>query len=132
MRATINGTAWNATTIVVNRVPPNNSSTPAFAGLLTILGTNASSRSILLTVTPTGPGNYTFAPRSATNMAVADLNAQGWNASDEHAGSTGSINFTTQTANRAAGTFSFLAVPAAATGATGTLNVTSGTFDVTF
>jgi hypothetical protein len=128
MRATINGTAWNATTIVVNRIPPSGS----FGGTLTILGTNAALRSIMLTVTPTGPGTYNFAPRSATNMAVADSNAQGWYASDEYAGSTGSTNFTTQTTNRVAGSFSFLAVPATATGATGTLNVTSGTFDVSY
>ncbi|MBL0939602.1 MAG: hypothetical protein IBJ03_11945 [Gemmatimonadaceae bacterium] len=47
-------------------------------------------------------------------------------------GGSGSVNITTLTANRAAGTFSFTAIPSASTGATGNKVVTNGTFDVKF
>jgi Family of unknown function (DUF6252) len=128
MSATINGTPWNATLIAVNFIAPS----AQFEGIVTILGTDAAQRSISVTARSGGPGTYTVGGTSSTNMFVADANGQGWQAQPPFPGSSGTVTFTTMTANRAVGTFTFFAVPATATGASGNMNVTSGRFDVTY
>jgi hypothetical protein len=60
---------------------------------------------------------------------VANFQAKIWTASLP--GGTGSVQLTTLTPTRAAGTFTATLQPTTNTGATGTKSVTSGTFDVT-
>lgn len=128
MSAAINGAAWSAGSIVVNFIP----ATAQFEGLVTIIGTDSTQRSISITARAGGPATYTVGGTSSTNMFVADANGRGWQAQPPFPGSSGTVTFTTMTANRVVGTFTFFAVAATATGATGTMNVTDGRFDVTY
>jgi len=74
-------------------------------------------------------GTFSLNTGQLNLVNISSATGQTW--STVAPGSTGSIVITTYTANRIAGTFSFTAA-ALSGGATGTLTVTNGSFDVTF
>lgn len=69
----------------------------------------------------TGTGAHTITYTEGTKAWVTSM-----------VGGSGSVVITTLTANRAAGTFSFTAIPSTNTGAAGNKAVTAGSFDVKF
>jgi hypothetical protein len=77
-----------------------------------------------------GPGTYSlsYGNQLAGSGGVSKV-GKGWTSGLP--GGTGTLTLTTLTANHVAGTFAFDAV-AASGGATGTVHVTNGKFDVTF
>lgn len=75
-----------------------------------------------------GPGTYTIDNLSPTN-ATYTIVGGGWVAGVS--GGSGAIVVTTRTANRVAGTFSFVMVPGAGS-ASGNKTITQGAFDLTF
>ena len=124
--ARINGTAWSA----LGRVSVIPSSS-----LLTMAGASGT-YVITFGLGPfTGPGTYSLvydplAKPPTVSQAIVLLGGQSWGTSVQSG--TGSVTITTYTGNRIAGTFSFDAPSAAASGAGGTIHVTNGSFDVTF
>lgn len=121
-RATINGTSWGAASAVgVSR--SNNIVAVAAVSPTYTLAFGISN----LSLNQTG----TFSLNTGQLNLVNISNAAGQTWSTVAPGSTGSIVITTYTSNRIAGTFSFTAA-ALSGGATGTLTVTNGSFDVTF
>jgi hypothetical protein len=122
MSATINGTAWSATTVTQ----------ASRAGNVLAIGGNNPSWQVLLTIpNVTAPGTYTVAASGGT-MQLVQANAGGaaWTASI--LGGQGTVTVTTLSAERAVGTFSFTGNATAGTPAGGTRNVTAGQFDVRF
>lgn len=122
MSATINGTAWSATTVTQASRAGN---------VLTIGGSNPSWQLLLTIPNVTAPGTYTVAATGGT-MQLVQANAGGaaWTAS--MLGGTGSLTVTTLSSTRAVGTFTFTGNATAGTPAGGTRNVTAGQFDVRF
>lgn len=121
MSATIDGAAWS--TPVPQGVYRN--SILSIAGI--DLGITAS---VGFAVAATKTGTYSVAyGNSAGGSATITKTGKGWGSALP--GGTGSVTITTLTANHAVGTFVFDAVPASG-GATGTVHVTDGKFDVTF
>ena len=78
----------------------------------------------------TGPGTYslTFGNQLAGHGTVSKA-GQGWTSGVQ--GGTGTLTLTTVAAHHVVGTFAFDAV-ATSGGATGTIHVTNGKFDITF
>jgi hypothetical protein len=79
----------------------------------------------------TGPGTYTVAAGNAngSSIVVGSSTGAGW--TTFLGNGTGSVTITTLTANRVAGTFTADASPTTG-GATGTLQIRNGAFDVTY
>ncbi len=126
MSALIDGVAWNATVAIVVL----NTSTGGIP-IISISGGDPV-RSIAFAASPTGIGTFTVASLTmSSNFGLVQGN-QRWSASTTDAGSNGTVTFTTLTANRAAGTFSFLGIASASSAATGTRTITNGVFNVTF
>jgi len=127
MKATIDGSSWSAGEfgLSISYLPPAN----GLPALLGFGGADAVPRVVSLAVYASGPGTYTAASGLGTNFNVyfgtAAYTAIGGTG-------TGTVTFTTFTANHATGTFSFSAPAVAGTGASGTKNVTNGTFDVKY
>ena len=120
--ATIDGTAWCSPTAGVSRA---NNNIIAVAGI--DLGLTAS---VAFGVVAPAPGTYSVAFGNNTfGSASVTKVGKGWSSAVQ--GGTGSVTFTTMTANHVVGTFAFDAVPASG-GATGTVHVTNGKFDITF
>jgi hypothetical protein len=121
MSATIDGTAW------VSPVPAGRrtSNIVAVAGL--DLGLTASV-SFAFVATSTGTYSVAFANTNFGSATIAK-GSLGW--SSALSGGSGSVTLTTLTASHMVGTFAFDAVPASG-GATGTIHVTNGKFDITF
>lgn len=121
-RATINGTSWSANGAVgVSRTTTNNIVAVAAVSPTYTIAFGISQL--------TAPGTFSL---NAGQLNLANVSAaagQSW--STVAAGGTGSIVITTFTANRIAGTFSFTAA-ALSGGATGTISITNGSFDVTY
>lgn len=130
--ARLNGSTWRADlAISVLNTPP----TAIIPGRIVLVALDRSHLSLGFSVAYTGLGSYTVGVNNFNNSFTAFYVLQGaesWSASQTQSGSSGTIEFTVLTANRATGSFSFVAVPAAGTGATGTKVVTNGVFDVTF
>ena len=133
MVARINGTAWTATCIT----------TASFSGGVISLGATDGAQSIGLSITFKGLGDYTMTPLDPLNppnqlMLASGLvnllptSAASWTANSGTPGSSGTLTLTGFTTTAVAGTFSFIAVATAGTGATGTKVVTSGGFNITF
>jgi hypothetical protein len=121
--ATIDGAAWCSPAAGVSRA--GNNSVVAVAGI--DLGITAS---VSFGVVASAPGTYSVSPGNATfGSATVTKGGKGWSSALQ--GGTGSVTFTTLTANHVVGTFAFDAV-AASGGATGTVHVTNGKFDITF
>ena len=121
LSATVNGVAWCS---------------PAGAGvfqhsIVSIAGIDAGlTSSIAFAFAAAVPGTYSLAfGNNNGGFATYTKSGQGWGSG--LSGGTGSVTLTTLTANHAAGTFTFDAVPSNG-GATGTIHVTNGTFNITF
>lgn len=120
MSATVDGVAWSspaASALYRNQIV-------SIAGI-------GGTRSISVTVgLVTGAGTFSLGyPNQRAASGGTATAGFGW--SSNLAGGTGTTTITTLTANRVVGTFSFDAVPATQ-GATGTVRVTNGRFDITF
>ena len=115
--ALINGASFNATAA---RVVTAN-------GLVSIGGGNASGQTIGFAWLDAGTRTY---PIGGATIATHTFMGNTWSASS--AQGSGSITVTTTTANRVAGTFSFVLQADGPSGATGTRNITQGRFDLTF
>ena len=126
MSAKIDGATWNAVTIQTGPLPPGGATTITGGGFITgstvawvIVLTEASVPGI------TGPGTYTT---SSVLFSLA-VTGQSWTAVFELG--TGTVTFTTLTASRATGTFSFTGVVTIpGRGDPVTKVVTDGVFDV--
>jgi len=120
--ATIDGTAWCSPAASANR---GNNSIIAVAGI--DLGLTAS---IGFAVVAPAPGTFSVAFGNNTfGSATVTKVGKGWSSALQ--GGTGSVTFATLTTNHVVGTFAFDAVGASG-GATGTVHVTNGKFDITF
>jgi hypothetical protein len=122
MTATIDGKAWGSPTAGA----VFKSSILSVAGI--DLGLTASVG--FATGGVTGPGTYslTFGNQLAGSGNVTEA-GKGWTTGIQ--GGAGTLTLTTVTANHVVGTFSFDAVGVSG-GATGTVHVTNGKFDITF
>lgn len=116
--ARVDGSAFNATsaTVLVN-------------GNITSIGAgNASGQGMGFAWVDAGPGTYAISNLSPTNGTYT-IPGGGWVAGVT--GGSGSIVVTTRTANRVAGTFSFVMVPSSGS-ASGNKTISQGSFDLTF
>ncbi len=121
--ATVDGTAWCSPAAGVSRA--GNNSIIAIAGI--DLGLTAS---VSFGVVASAPGTFSVAFGNNTfGSATVTKSGKGWSSALQ--GGTGTVTFSTLTANHVIGTFAFDAVPASG-GATGTVHVTNGKFDITF
>lgn len=120
--ATINGTAWSAVSrVAVSRSTTNN---------IVAIAAGSSTYTLTFGIGPvTAAGNFSLNFGQPSIAIISAATGQGWTTATQ--GGTGSITITTFTANRIAGSFSFEAVPITG-GATGTVRVTNGSFDVTY
>ncbi|MEP6492223.1 MAG: hypothetical protein ABJF01_06075 [bacterium] len=121
MSATIDGKAW---------------SSPAPAALyrsniVSVAGLDVPvTSSVSFAMLAAGPGTYSVASgNSIGGSAIVTQSAKGY--SSASTGGTGSVTITTLTANHVVGTFVFDAIGSTG-GATGTVHVTNGKFDITF
>lgn len=121
MSATVNGSAWCS---------------PLAQGtfqhsIVSIAGFDTGiTSSIAFAFGATAPGTYSLAFGNNTGgFATYVKNTQGWGSG--LSGGTGSVTITTLTANHVVGTFVFDAVPSNG-GASGTVHVTNGQFNITF
>jgi hypothetical protein len=121
-KATINGTSWGAASAVGVSRSGNIVAVAAVSPTYTLAFGISN-----LALNQTGTFSLNTGQLNLVNISTAA--GQTW--STVAPGSTGSIVITTYTANRIAGTFSFTAA-ALSGGATGTLTVSNGSFDVTF
>jgi hypothetical protein len=122
MSATIDGTAW------ASPLP----SAVYSANILSVAGIDLGiTKSVgFVSGGVTGPGTYSlsFGNQLAGHGTVTKA-GQGWTSGVQ--GGTGTLTLTTLAAHHVVGTFSFDAVGASG-GATGTVHVTNGKFDITF
>lgn len=130
MRATVDGTPWNAATLT--------GSTGTFAGsqgvaLISGLATGATPFTPGLFMTMSAPlaaGTYTLNGTTAVSFTLMDgLNLR-WSADPFRSGGSGTLTLTTATTTRLTGTFSFTAVATAAGMSPETRTVTNGAFDL--
>jgi hypothetical protein len=123
MSATINGTAWTP-----SGTPAASISNNIFALAALSLSPPYSVSFVIGQVA--GPGTYTLNYlNSSASSGIVTQSSKGW---DTYAvGGTGSVTFTTLTSSHAVGTFVMTAQPATG-GATGTITITNGAFDVTY
>jgi hypothetical protein len=117
-RAKIDGVEFNAITAAV---------IGGAGGLYSLGGGNAAGQTIGFAWLDTGTGPY---PIGGATIGTYTHMGQTWSASS--AQGSGSIQVTTTSANRVAGTFSFVLQADGASGATGTRTVTEGSFDLTY
>jgi len=117
--ARVDGSNYTATVAIVAQVT---------GGIVSIGTTNAAGQSIGFAWVDAGPNTYTVGSTSPTNGSYS-FTGSGWAANV--AGGSGSIIVTTKTANRVAGTFSFVMVPTSGA-ASGNKTITQGSFDLTF
>lgn len=121
LSATIDGKAWASPAPSVVR----GGSIISIAGIdLALTG------SVSLAVAAPAPGTYSLAfGNNSGGVGIVTKGSQGWGSALQ--GGTGSVTFTTVATNHVVGTFAFDAV-ATSGGATGTVHVTNGKFDITF
>lgn len=98
------------------------------AGITAVNGGSADLRAIGFQIQNVATGTYTIAPGNLVSAGVTIGNAA-WGAGGTMG--SGTITISTLTANRIAGTFQ-LTVDAISGGASGTLAVTEGAFDIDF
>ena len=124
LSATIDGKAWASA--VPAAIYRNN--------IVSIAGIDAALTTTLsFAFAATGPGTFSIAPGNQTGglglVVKTGATSQTWGSA--LTGGSGSVTLTTLTANHVVGTFAFDAVPSGG-GATGTVHVTGGKFDITF
>lgn len=120
MTAKIDGGNWSASVAVAATYTGN---------ILAIAGTDGNGRTIGFATVASAPGTTSIATTVGANASLT-IGANAWSA-----GSTigsGTMVITALTTTGARGTFQFVLSPVASSGATGTRNITEGTFDVTF
>ena len=122
LSATIDGDEWTADLAAVATRTNNVVGIGA--------GDSNGDRSIGIGFIDAGPGPYPINGTTPTNALLVE-GQHTWAAS-AGVGGSGMLTITTISATRVAGTFSFEAVPNAATGATGNRSVTKGEFDIEF
>jgi hypothetical protein len=108
---------------------PTAAAVVASSGLISIGAGNPSGQTLGFAWLDEGTGTYAIGATSAT-VGTHTFSGNTWSASS--AQGSGSIVVTTTTANRVAGTFSFVLEADAGSGATGTRTITEGSFDLTF
>jgi hypothetical protein len=124
--ATLNGAAYNAADVASTFIPSS--------GILTIVGNN-SARSVTISlagIPAAGVGTYALSNGSPTRtLGVTVLNGTQVAGlySSSVGGGSGSVTISSLTATRIKGTFT-ATLGAAGSGATGTMTVANGTFDV--
>jgi uncharacterized protein DUF6252 len=119
---TINGAAWRSLK-AGDRVTKNGQ-------LYGIASVNVPYALVLVLANVTGPGTFSLSAANASGSnAIISNTTGGWGTG--FAGGTGTATVTVLTANRIAGTFSFDAKPGSG-GATGTMQIRNGKFDLTF
>jgi hypothetical protein len=119
--AVVDGTAFNASIII-----------PAMSSGASAIGASSSSLTIAFAWLDQGVGTYTIGQSIGmnANLTLVATGSPQWIAAATMG--SGTLNITTRTTNRVAGTFNFSMVPSPGGTATGTRNVTNGAFDVTF
>jgi len=120
MSATIDGTAWHATGVLI---------TPTDATITLGASNEASNAALSLVISGTTPGPYTLGPTSASSAVVGVTTGQVW--STLGTGASGAIVITAFANRHIAGTFNFTAVPSMGN-AIGNVHVTEGKFDFTY
>jgi hypothetical protein len=123
LSATLNGASYNASDV----------SSAFNNGVLTVVGNNAT-RSLTISlpgVPVTGVGTYTLGAASGRVMGMSVLNGTqlAGTYSSSVTGGSGSVTITSLTTTRIKGTFT-ATLGAAGSGATGTVTVTNGSFDL--
>jgi hypothetical protein len=126
MSASINGSAFNATSSLTTFTTLGSGVLPA---TLTVSGVSGT-RTLSFSLSGSGIGTFTVAAADV-NFVITE-GAAGWQGLLSAAGSSGSVTLTTWTAERAVGTFSIIATPTPGTGSSANRTVTDGRFDVTF
>ena len=120
MSATIDGSNWYATGVIVKTSP----------GFLSFGGVNSSTNTALeLTISATAPGTYRFGPNGGGAATVGLTSGQVWSSTSGEG--SGTLVITKYETRHVAGTFEFAAVPTNG-GATGTVHITNGKFDVSY
>jgi hypothetical protein len=135
--ATLDGTAWVSTT---NQVAGTSGGQNQVPGVITMIGTQVASATNYTTITVTlgyiaGTGTYPLGVNHGTTAGgIGTVFAPQGGAfgtwSTNLTGSGGSVNVTSLTGARIAGTFQFTAPPQTFTSTTGTKVVTNGAFDM--
>jgi len=126
--ALLNGQFWNAAIV--------GGQTTVFSGGSAYLSLSGINSNYALTMTipkPSGAGTYQLSNNSGSILWATDPNAvapAGAHCCYGILGDVGTITITSMTTTRIKGTFSALLRPQPGTAATGTLNITSGNFDV--
>lgn len=131
MTATTDGAAFTATNVDV---------VSAAGGILSFTGNTPLDESpvriIGIAVRQfTGPGTYDLGPGNVETGATYTVTPSGGTPSQWStfgAAASGSITVTDYGSGRVAGTFQFVGTADAGTAAAGTLNVTNGTFDISY
>ncbi len=133
LHATINGSAWNATGDVGADYYPN-----GFVGDGNpVIGIGAADKSglwgigIEIHLRQPPEGTYTVAEGTGL-FDIVSLGSLFWFADDAAEGGSGTVTVTTFTDSHIVGTFSFTAIAEPATGASGSVTVTSGAFDIRY
>jgi hypothetical protein len=124
MTASVDGAFWDAS----RRITATYS-----GGALSITGESTTDITITISALPTGPGTYVIEGVNGAGLSfqVAQKpDPQTWQAYALYG--SGTLQISVLSERRAAGTFSFQALPTVGTTAAGNKNVTSGTFDVLF
>ena len=120
MSATIEGTEWHATGVLV---------TPTETAITLGASNEASNAALSIAINGTAPGTYPLGPGSASSGFVGITTGQVWSTLGD--GASGTIVVTTFANRHIAGTFNFTAVPSMG-GATGNVHVTDGKFDFNY
>ena len=128
MSAKINGSNWTANAAIAATFSQ---------GLLSIAGTDTENRTIGFgTIVNAAPTTQSIPTAIGLNfiltIATNAQQVQAFQAVLTLPGSSGTLTVNTLSATGASGTFSFVSVAVPGTAATGTRNVTDGTFNVTF
>ena len=121
--ASVNRTAWSAIAKVIVSRPTATSI--AFFATSTTYALN------IVVLNVSGPGTFSLnsAVSNGNQASISSLTG-GWNSGNT--GGTGSVVITALTSNHVVGTFAFDGPPTPGTGATTTIHVTNGKFDLTF
>jgi hypothetical protein len=126
LSATINGSSWLGTVdATATRIVAGGST------IISVGGSNAGGGTTLgMAFSGAGPGTYQIGGAGDATNGVIYEGSQQWAANVS--GGTGSITVTSISSTAVSGTFQFTAVPVSGTGATGTLLVESGQFNLSF
>jgi hypothetical protein len=128
MTARIDGGAWTATAVVGGTYT---------GGILSIAGGDSASQTIGFALSVSGPGTYSITNLNGLNFVLTiptagQSVAPVWLSVITQAGSSGTLTINSLSTTGASGTFAFVGTAVSGTPATGSRNVTEGTFNVRF